>query len=552
MGHATTAVTPFQRVRTLLTPEMRDIGVVLVYGVAVGLLALAVPIATQTIVNTAAFGTLLQPLLVLASLVLLVLTAAGVLHALQVLVAERIQRRIFARLAIDLAHRLPRVRYETYDTHRGTELLNRFMDVMTLQKLTTLLVLDGAALVMQMSVGMVLLALYHPYLLAFDALLLASVAFVLFVLGRGAVRTAVAESHAKYGALAWLEELARTPLTFRHAGGARWAQRRADHATLAYLDARSAHFRILFRQIVGTLVVQAGASALLLGLGGALVADQQLSLGQLVAAELIVTPLVHRIARLGKYLESVYDLLAGADKIGVLFDLPLEPEQGKAAEATGPAHLRLRHASFLRRGQPVLRDLDAELTPGAHVAVLGETGSGKSTLADLVAGLRAPSTGAVELDGLDLRELASEALRESIALVRESALFDGSLEDNVQVGRDDPRATREVLEALGILDELTTSTVGLTTSVRGANVPVCTGVARRLAVARAVLRRPRLLVLDQSVDELDDRARARVLALVLDREAPWTLLLLTRRPEVARRCERVLRLREGQLAEVRP
>ncbi len=110
MGHATTAVTPFQRVRTLLTPEMRDIGVVLVYGVAVGLLALAVPIATQTIVNTAAFGTLLQPLLVLASLVLLVLTAAGVLHALQVLVAERIQRRIFARLAIDLAHRLPRVR----------------------------------------------------------------------------------------------------------------------------------------------------------------------------------------------------------------------------------------------------------------------------------------------------------------------------------------------------------------------------------------------------------------------------------------------------------
>lgn len=548
------STSPFRRLRELLQPEHGDIAVVVVYGIAAGLLSLAVPVATQALVNTAAFGTLIQPLLVLATIVLVVLAVVGVLRALQVVVAEHIQQRLFARTAIDLAHRLPRVRLETYDRYRGTELVNRFMDVMTVSKSTTFVLLDGLTIVIQAAVGLVLLALYHPILVVFDLVLLASMAFVLVGLGRGAVRTSIDESYAKYSVLAWLEELARAPLAFRHSGGTHLALRKADDATVAYIESRQAHFRVLFRQIIGTLVVQALVSGLLLGLGGVLVARQQLTLGQLVAAELIVTPLVYRFAQLGKYLEAIYDLLAAADKIGFLFDVPLEPERG-ALLPEGPARVHFRSVSF---GYPdraaVLQAVQLQVEPGARVAIFGDTGSGKSSLADLVAGLRSPLAGAVELGGVDVRELSPDALRAGVELVRGVQLFDGTIEENVHLGRASttPGDVRAVLDALGLLDELSAFPRALATPVSGTHSPLSTGQALRLTIARAVLGRPRLLVLDEVLDELDDRARGRVLDVVLDRAAPWTLLLLTRRPEVASRCPRVITLRGGVVVEGAP
>lgn len=546
------AISPPQRLRQLLVPERSDIWVIILYGIAVGLLALVVPVATQALVNTAAFGTLLQPLLVLAILVFIVLCAAGVLRALQVIVAERVQRRLFARMSIELAHRLPRARLEIYDRHRGTELINRFMDVMTIQKSSTFLLLDGVTVVLQAAVGAVLLALYHPFLIAFDVLLLGSIAFVLFGLGRGAVRTSVAESHTKYGVLAWLEELARAPLAFRHAGASRWALRKADTVTLAYLDAREAHFRVLFRQIVGTLVVQAVTSGLLLGLGGWLVARQQLTLGQLVAAELIVTPLVYRFARFGKYLEALYDLLAGVDKVGMLFDLPLEREGGEGLPGSGPLHVEARQLAFgYPGGSRIFDAVDLSLAPGDHVALLGDTGAGKSSLADVLAGLRAPTAGALKFDGREIRELAAEALRENVELVRGSELFEGTLEENLRMGRDQLGAQelRDVLDALDLLEEVRLLPLELKTPVAGAHSPLSKGQEVRVAMARAVLGKPRLLIVDEVLDELDAATAERVLRLLLAPQTPWTLLLLTRRKELARRCPRTLTLMGGQLVE---
>lgn len=546
------SISPPRRLRQLLAPERRDIWVVIVYGVAVGLLALVVPITTQALVNTAAFGTLLQPLLILAVLVFVALLVAGVLRALQVVVAERIQRRLFARMAIELAHRLPRARLDTWDRHRGTELINRFMDVMTIQKSTTFILLDGVTVVLQAAVGAVLLALYHPFLVAFDVLLLGSIAFVLFGLGRGAVRTSVAESHTKYAVLGWLEELARAPLPFRHAGATQWALRKADQVTLSYLDAREAHFRVLFRQIVGTLVVQAVTSGLLLGLGGWLVARQQLTLGQLVAAELIVTPLVYRFARFGKYLEALYDLLAGVDKVGMLFDLPLERDGGESLPGSGPLAVQTRRLSFAYEGAPPILDgVDLQLPAGSRVAILGETGSGKSSLGDVLTGLRTPSSGSVKLDGVEVRELSADVLRNCVDLVRSRELFEGTIEENVRLGREHitPQEVREVLDAFGLLDDVLRLPEGLKTQVAGARSPLSSGQEVRVTIARAVLSRPRMLVIDQSLDELDDETSGRVMSLLLAPDAPWTLLLLTRRSALAHRCPRVLRLVGGHLVE---
>jgi len=558
MAHTAASPTPFQRLRAVLAPERGDLWVVLIYGIAVGILSLAVPIAAQSLVNTAGFGTLPQPVVILALVVFGMMVLAGGLRGLQVVVAERLQQRLFARMAIDVAHRLARTRQEAWDEHRGTELVNRFLDVMTIQKATALILLDGFALVLQAVIGMMLLALYSPFLLGFDVLLLAGMAFVIFGLGRGAVRTSVEESYRKYEVVAWLEELARVPMAFKGPHGAALALRRADDVTQAYLEARQGHFRVLLRQVLGSLTLQALASALLLGLGGWLVVRQQLTLGQLVAAELVVTPVVSSFAKIGKYLESLYDLLAAVDKVGHLFDLPLERTGGEPLPDGGsrPAALRLQDVTLEPPGpgRPLLDGVTLEVAPGSRVAVMGPHGSGKSLLASLALGLRTPTHGAVELDGVDLREVRLEEVRSRMALVRGIELFEGTLLDNMRVGRESLslHEVREALAAVGLLEEVAALPDGLQTQLSGSHLPLSTGQAQRLMLARALAGQPRLLVLDEALDSLDMDVRAQVLDTVLKPGAPWTVLLTTHIPGLAARCERVLRLEGGRLEEVRP
>lgn len=548
--------TPWQRLKAVLAPERGDLWVLVIYGAGVGLLSLVVPITAQAVVNTAAFGTVLQPVVVLGLIVFCLLILAGGLRVMQVLVAERLQQRLFARMAVDLAHRLPRVRTQTHDTYRVSELVNRFMDVMTIQKATGLILMDGLALVLQAVVGLLLLAFYSPLLLGFDILLLGSMALVLFGLGRGAVRTSVQESYRKYEVVGWLTELARVPLAFWGPEGGALALRRADDATQAYLEARSSHFRILMRQVVGTLAVQALASGLLLGVGGWLVMRQQLSLGQLVAAELIVAPVVASFAKFGKYLESLYDLLAAVDKVGHLFDLPTQSEGGEPLPRRDnvAATLRFREVGLAPAAlsTATLRGVDLTVAPGSRVAILGPYSSGKRLLTDVALGLREPAQGSVELDGMDLREVSPHSLQAQVALVRGIQLFDGTVQENVAVGRAGVslQDVREALDAVCLLDELMRLPDGLRTRLSGGHTLLSPGQAQRLMLARALVGRPRLLVLDEALDSLDSDVRARVVDRLLAPGAPWTLLLTTHLPELAARCDRALRVEASTLVEM--
>ena len=156
---------------------------------------------------------------------------------------------------------------------------------------------------------------------------------------------------------------------------------------------------------------------MLLGLGGWLVIQGQLTLGQLVAAELIVMLIVGSFAKLGKHMESFYDLLTSVDKLGHLFDLPIEAHNKLFhLRDRSPARVAVRQVNYQYGSRQVLRDVSFEIEPGESVALVGPAGCGKSTLLDLLCGLRQPASGHIELDGIDLRELRPDSLREHIGL----------------------------------------------------------------------------------------------------------------------------------------
>lgn len=325
-------MTPARRLAALLSADRADLVTVLIYAVFVGLLTLATPIAVQQLVNSVALGGLVQPVVVLAFLLLLGLAFAGLLTVLQTVAVELIQRRIFVRACADLAHRLPRVAPDAFGDRHAPEVVNRFFDLAQIQKSGATLLMGGTSLILQTVAGLTILSFYHPLMLGFSVLLILSIAFVVGVLGRGATRSAIAESSAKYELGAWMEQIVLTPEVFRSRAGRAHAGRTADALAAAWIDARKRHFRIVLRQVGASVGLQVGASTAVLALGGFLVVAGQLTLGQLVASELIVAAVVAAFARLGKLLESAYDLLAAVDKVGVLLDLPLEEIEGDGNE----------------------------------------------------------------------------------------------------------------------------------------------------------------------------------------------------------------------------
>jgi len=514
---------PIARFFGLMRPEASDIATILIFSLVTGLLYLALPLAINGVVGNLAFGTQSTPFQQALIFITLALTGCLVLSAiirgLQYVVAEHIQRRIFVRLAADLAWRLPRVRTRAFDGVHAPEMVNRFLDVVTVQKSSAMLLLNGINIVVGAVVGLLVLGFYHPFLLAYMIVILCGLTFVVYVLGRGAIASSLAESRSKYAAVGWLEEVARYPRLFKGPSGLALAGARTDELARNYLEARAWHFRVLMRQIVGLLTLEVLATAALLIVGGGLVLSQQLTLGQLVASELIVSAVVASFAKLGKQFEAWYDALAAVDKLGHLVDFETEREGGEipAGDPAGVS-IEVRQVSFAYSGaREILGGLSFRVPAGARLALAGPQGSGCSTLIDLVAAMREPTAGNILVDGLDLRSWDLEAYRCQVMVLRSQDILSATLIDNLRLGRPDITLgqVQAALQEVGLLADVLALPEGLETKLVTGGLPLSSRQRNRLLIARALLHRPRLLVVDEFLDGMDPENTTHLVDLVM-------------------------------------
>lgn len=535
----------------LLLLERRDIGAVLVYAVLGGLLALVLPLGTQAVVNTVAFGVFTPNLWVLCGLVLAGLLAGGSLFVMERYIVDLLQRRLFVRTTFDVAYRLPRIRESALADHYAPELVNRFFDVLTLQKTLGKVLLDGSSAALTVLFSLMLLAAYHPIFLIFDVIVLLFLPFVVAILGRGGLATSVAESTNKYAVANWLEEVARCRVSLKLAGNPPRVFERVDALASEYVRARHAHFRVLVRQLVGSEVFRAVLVVGALGIGGSLVIRQQLSLGQFVAAEVVVLYLAGALQKLVAQLEHVYDLLTALHKLGIITEMPLEREPARAVAplGSGPAGLQLRDVVFSYGGRrPVLDGATAAIAPGERVSLIGR---GKSSLVALVTRFHEPASGLIELDGVDVRTIDPETLRVQVGVVegRRDQIFEGTVEENVTMGRPLPHAdVRWAIATAQLADEIGALPEGLQTPLPATGANLSESVCTRLLIARAIVGRPRLLIVDDALAGLPPDLHRQLLD-ALWREPGWTLIDLSQDPRLGQRSGRRLELRAGRILE---
>lgn len=546
---------PTVRLLRLMSLEKKDLTALCLYVAISGLLSLAVPLAVQALVNTIAAGVFMQPLVVLTVLVFVCLLLAGGMRLLKLTLLERMQKRIFARVALKLADHLPRAQHSTFLTTYGPQLANRFFDVLTIQKTISKILLDAPTAALTIVIGLLLMAFYSSYLLAFDVFIILFLIAGTYLLGWGGLRTSIKESYQKYHVAEWLEEIARCQTSFKTYGMLPFAVERTDSLVMNYINERRKHFRVIFRQAAAHHIFRALASAGVLAIGGWLVINRQLTLGQLVAANLIVVMVLAAIEKIFGLLESFYDLLTALDKVGHVTDLPVDEHHGKKPLLRGEAgasvvskDLRFAYAD----GAEVLSDLDLTVKSNERVSIVGKSGAGKSTLAAILCGLLEPRHGIVTINRMDVRDISFESLHNTVALVSSTnEVFEGTIEENVLVGRNDV-SHESLMWAMGVVqltDFLASFPNGIKTEILSEGRNLSRGQIQRLLIARAIVGRPSLLILDEAFTGIDEQDKLEILNELFGEKYPWTIINISHDPEVVMRSSVIHVLEAGRLVE---
>ncbi|MBA4029993.1 MAG: ABC transporter ATP-binding protein [Planctomyces sp.] len=539
---------PWKRLLKMIGPERHEIWTIFLMACAAGLLSISAPLAAQQLVRAVTFGGVFQPIIVLSVILLGLLSLLGAFQVLKIYIAEVIQRRLFTRITADLAWRLPRVREEEWQHHDGQELVNRFLEVVTVQKVVSSLLVDGLAIILATIVGMTLMAFYHPFLLGYDLILIVLLSLIILTMGRGGVRTSIDESENKYATLAWFEELVRVPGIFRTPEGAALAWQRSDALCTKYLNARQDHFAIVLRQYIALAVLQAVAATGLLSLGGYLVLREQLTLGQLVAAELIVATIVGSFLKLGKHLEEWFDLMASVNKLGHMFDLPVNHQRGVLLpERPEPIAIQMRNVS---RGHPpaagqwVPPNLTCDVPPGSSLAIFDSHPEQRSEILSQLSGEPVDLRGTIEFDGLPLGDLRRDLVRSQVALVRDPAILTASIAANVHLHRPgvSDQAVKRRLEDVGLMDRVEGLPDGIQTELPARGYPLSSTEQMQLMLARAMAGNPRLLLIDGWLDGLPDNLRQRLLGVLLAPDRTWTTVITTSRHDIASLCDQTIEM----------
>lgn len=551
------ALRPIQRLWRLLKPEKKEITNIYVYSVFNGLVNLSLPLGIQAIINLIQGGQISTSWVVLVVLVVLGVALAGVMRIMQLKITENLQQKIFARGAFEFAYRIPKIKLEALYNQYAPELMNRFFDIFSVQKGLSKLLIDFSSASLQVIFGLILLSLYHPLFILFSIILIILLYFIFVLTAKKGLETSLEESKYKYQLAHWLEEIARSVISFKLSGETDLPSKKADIHVMKYLKARDKHFNILVVQYSLMVVFKVLVAAGLLVLGGILVMQQVINIGQFVAAEIIILLVINSVEKLVMSLENIYDVITAIEKLGQVMDIELDKEEGikiNEEKLTKGLKVDLKniHFSYPPHVKQTLSNIHLQIEACSSVLILGPNGSGKTTLMHLIAGLYDSQEGIVSYNDLPKGNINITSLRSVIGdCMTRGELFEGSILENITMGRKD--ATYEnakwAIENLGLKDFIKSQSKGYDTIVdpQGKRFPL--SVVEKILLARSIADKPKLLLLEDAFEHIDGIDKNNIIDFLLDKKNPWTIIAISNDPYIATKVDKIIRMERGKIKE---
>lgn len=548
---------PIKRFFRLIASERKDVALIYVYAVFAGIINLSLPLGVQAIINQIMGGQVSSSWVLLVVLVIIGVLFAGFIQILQLTITETLQQRIFARAAFEFAFRIPRLKVESLLKFYPPELMNRFFDILSVQKGLSKILIDFSTSILQILFGIILLAFYHPFFVFFGL----SMIFLLFLVfrftGPRGLATSIKESKYKYEVAHWLEEVARAMGIFKMAGYTEMPLDRTDYLTSNYINARRSHFKVLLFQYASMIGFKTIVTAGLLILGSLLVVGQQINLGQFVASEIVILIVIQSVEKLISTMETIYDVLTSLEKLGNVTDLPIEDEEGLdfAQIDTGKGvaiELKGVGYTYPNGHRPTLVDIQISVAEGEKVCIAGYNGSGKSTLINVLASMLHQYTGVISYNGMSMKNLNLLSMRSYVGeSLSNRAILNGTIEENISMGREDIsfQDITRAADCVGLSGFIDQMPEGYNTVIVPEDLTIPSTVLNKITLARSIAENPRLFVMDEVFRGLEIRDKERIVDFFCGESSPWTVVAASNDRVFASRCSRIYVMNNGRIVD---
>ena len=550
-----TRLSPWERFVGLLRLEKKDIFQIFYYAVFGGVVALSLPLGIQAIINLIQGAQISTSWIVLVIVVTLGVLFSGALQLMQLRIIETLQQRIFVRASFELSYRFPKIKMNELRDYYPPELANRFFDTLTIQKGLSKILIDVPTALLQIVFALILLSFYHPFFIIFGILLLLLIYIVFKFTAQKGLETSLLESKIKYKVAHWIQEVARTVVSFKLSGNTSLAMEKNDALVTTYLAAREKHFKILllqFSQMIGFKVI---VTASLLLIGGALVLNQEMNIGQFVAAEIIILLVIQSVEKLIVGLESFYDVLTSIEKIGQVVDKELESQEGEKPVFKDGLTVELENVSYHTqdRKKPIISEVSLTVHPKSRILIYGESGAGKSSLLRLLAGVIEPTEGNIYINNVSLSSLHLNHYRSQLGLsLSDETPFEGSIRDNLVFGNTqiEDSIIYEALETVGLRQFLKEQTEGLETILHPEGKQMSFTTAKKIILARAIIKQPKIMILEDPLDQFNLEETMKIIHYLTAPQRPWTLIVVSSKKSWSTQCNQIITLEKGAIKSI--
>jgi ABC-type bacteriocin/lantibiotic exporter with double-glycine peptidase domain len=538
----------FKKLIDLIRLERKEIYDIYFYAILSGLIQLSLPLGIQAILGFVLGATMVTSVYVLIFIIIFGVFLLGYMQINQMKIIEKIQQKIFVRYAFAFAETIPNFNLKDIDKYYLPEKINRFFETINVQKGISKLLLDIPTAVIQIAFGLILLSFYHPFFILFSFVLISTTFLIFKLTSKKGLETSIAESQYKYKVVAWLEEMGRVIKSLKYSQGTNINLIKTDEKLLNYISARTSHFQVLLIQFKSLVFFKVAITALMLILGSYLLFNQKINIGQFVAAEIIILSLINSLEKLIISLENIYDVVTGLHKLNSVLEIEIE-KNGSVDLNTKELNIVLSDVGFsYNANQKVFKNLSLHFPANSITCISGEENSGKSTLLKLITGAYKYNSGLITMNNIPLQNYTLQSLRRQTGvLLYEQDLFEGTLFDNITLGRTDItiESILELTKTLGFENFISIFPKSFQSHIDPLGNTLPTSIKKKILLLRTLIHNPLLLIMEEPWVGLDENAKKSLQSYLFEAAKTKTIVVSSNDSYFAANCTQHIHLNNG-------